>query len=81
MVRTGCSHCRGQGSIPGWATKIRQATQCGQNNNNDEHLFLYLLAICKASFKRLLEPHQQTQNRPGAGGRGDRLPTQGPGGL
>lgn len=52
MVRTGRSHCWGQGSIPGWATKIRQATQCGQNNNNDEHLFIYLLAICIASLEK-----------------------------
>lgn len=51
MVGTGRSHCQGQASIPGWATKIRQATQCGQNNN-DEHLFIYLLAICKASLEK-----------------------------
>ena len=32
VVRTRCFHCGGPGSIPGWGTKIPQATQ--HNNNN-----------------------------------------------
>ena len=36
------STARGQGSIPGRGTKIPQASQCGQNNNNNfgENIFV-----------------------------------------
>ena len=30
VVRTRCFHCSGTGAIPGWGTKIPQATQQGQ---------------------------------------------------
>ena len=30
VVSTQHCHCQGLGSIPGWGTKILQASQCGQ---------------------------------------------------
>ena len=33
VVRTGCFHCCGQGSIPGREAKIPQTEQHGQNIN------------------------------------------------
>ena len=30
LVRTECFHCQGPGSIPGWGTKLLQATHSGQ---------------------------------------------------
>ena len=34
VVRTWSFHYHVPGSTPGWGTKIPQATQCGQNDNN-----------------------------------------------
>ena len=37
VVKTLCSHCGGQGLIPGWGTEIPNAMQCGRKNINHRH--------------------------------------------
>ena len=42
VVRTQYFHCCGLGSIPGWETKIPQATWCGKKNKiNFKKVFLF----------------------------------------
>ena len=36
LGRTQCLHCQGQGSIPGWGTKLSQATQSGLKRKKEK---------------------------------------------
>ena len=45
VVRTQRFHCHGRGTIPGWGTKIPQATLCGQKEKKRKRDVLKLEKI------------------------------------